>query len=87
MSVQRFEDTYCANGCPFGSLEGPICMRSKYPADCPINKMYWELLEFRKGGKRCMYCSLGANHPELYYPANGCGDCHRFCPACEAPKD
>lgn len=74
---------FCDRGCPFGG-EGRICGQSPY--DCPIEAMYRELLQRRAGDKHCAYCSLHRSDPDGNYPANLCGQCGRFCPACSAPK-
>ena len=79
---------YCKNGCPFGeggvSINGGRCpMR---PDDCPINRQYQALALIVAGEQHCAYCAMHKSDPAGSYPANLCGQCGRFCPACEAPK-
>ena len=81
--------TYCDHGCPFGSgavaVNGGACpIRTQ---DCPINRMYLALLLVRSGEQHCAYCSNHSADPDGSYPANLCGQCGRFCPACDAPKE
>lgn len=86
--MQNPETTYCKNGCPFGTgavaVNGGVC---PLRADaCPINKMYLSLALVHAGEQHCAYCSMHRSDPKGSYPANTCGQCFRFCPACDAPR-
>lgn len=84
----NYPNTYCMNGCPFGS--GAVAVNGgKCPLrfeDCPINKMYASLKLIYAGAQTCSYCAMKRSDPDSHYPANTCGQCGHFCPACEAPK-
>ena len=77
-------ELYCSNGCPFGGKESP-CGQSPY--SCPINEMYQENLQHRTGYKTCSHCSMISYGGGRFYPANLCGLCGHYCPACTAPKE
>lgn len=82
MSIARL---YCEEGCPFGSQDQPPTC-GQQPESCPINEMYHALSAVRRDAKSCMYCSLQRSDSKVIYPANFCGGCTRYCPACDAPK-
>lgn len=86
--MANLNSVYCRNGCPFGSgavaVNGGRCpLRVE---DCPVNKMYLALALIHAGDNSCAYCSMKRNDPSGTYPANTCGQCGHFCPACDAPK-
>ena len=76
--------SFCTHGCPFGGRDR-VCGQD--PTLCPVNKIFRELQEARSGEQHCAYCSMQRAHPEGGFPANLCGSCGRYCPACDAPKD
>lgn len=79
------ELTYCANGCPYGA-DGAICFL-KRTLTCPIDAMYQKLTQYESEGQRCTWCSNAKLEPNGRWIAQGhCGECPKFCPACEAPK-
>ena len=51
------------------------------------NEMYQENLQHRTGYKTCSHCSMISYGGGRFYPANLCGLCGHYCPACTAPKE
>jgi hypothetical protein len=49
--------------------------------------MYQENLQHRTGYKTCSHCSMISYGGGRFYPANLCGLCGHYCPACTAPKE
>ena len=76
--------TFCGNGCPFGG-EGRICGQDD--ATCTINALYREVLQHREGYETCTFCSMQNSGKGVFLPANLCGMCGHYCPACTAPKE
>ena len=77
------ERKFCTHGCPFG---GQDRMCGQDPWHCKINDLFQELQKARAGEQHCTYCSMQRRDKAGSYPANLCGSCGRFCPACDAPK-
>ena len=75
---------FCDNGCPYGAKDAVCFLQRK---GCPIDELYQELKTYKAHGERCVHCSNARVDPTGRYISMFCGQCPKFCPACDAPRE